>query len=99
MISMGLAVLITFTMESIFCCSRSSDLASRGYLEVWTELCGAVREIFDLKQETVSFHKEALLDKIDTCASLGRQAASEMRWWRTDWPGPLFEGACSSARQ
>jgi hypothetical protein len=98
-ISMAIAVLINFLADIIFDWRRASDVASGGYLAFFSELRGAMRELFNSNQETVWFHKHALLDKIEKCTSLGRQAAGEMRWWRNEWPGPLFESACASALQ
>merc|ERR1712113_1063381 len=87
-------------VDSILARSRGSDLAMHAYVRTWTSIDVVVDKLFDNDvKKTMYGVNEKLLEQITLADTLGKEAATEPRYWRCDWRFAQYEAAILTAHK
>lgn len=89
------AVMITMVTDFLFHSDRASDLAFSKLNACWDEIFTSYKQLLDPQTTEVVFHCERARKLLREAESMSREAASEPRFWRTQWHHDLFSRACT----
>lgn len=85
-----LAIVFLVSVDLLFARERASDMATAMAHQSWMAIKQNVLAALDVEQPEVHFTRQEMLNMLAETESLGDEASSEPRYWRTEWRAPMF---------